>query len=224
MIRINTGKIYQMQWKNNRILFYLSIWLLFFFYSRSFQRSRHETTNRTSRSSHHSHSRDLANEISSNDNNFDVKSKKRTHHHYHTDNSNHSPKRNRRTSPLPSYSTSIYSSHYNHHQRKSKYHRKSSSSSTRSSERSSSNENDDNAKCQRSTKGTLASELDKLRPKFNKNKTVTTNTQSQNEQKPDSDVRIKRKRIHFFQYRNMRIQKYDEFKDILIRKILYINS
>jgi hypothetical protein len=58
-----------------------------------------------------------------------------------------------------------------HYQRRSRYHRKSSSSSTRSSEHSLNNDVD---QYQRPTKGTLASELDKIRPKVNKNKTVTS--------------------------------------------------
>jgi hypothetical protein len=73
---------------------------------------------------------------------------------------------------------SIYPSHHYNH-RRSKYHRR-SSSSTHSSEHSSANENDNNQH-QRATKGTLASELDKLRPKINKNKTGTTDIQSQND-------------------------------------------
>ncbi|CAF1016361.1 unnamed protein product [Rotaria sp. Silwood1] len=166
-------------------------------HSRTSQRSRHDnTTNRTSRNSqqtYHTHSRDTTNETSTNDINFDVKTKKRSHHH--TDNSNYSPKRHRRTSPLSSYPMSIYSSHPYHHRhyRRSKYHRKSSSSSTHSSEHSSSNENDNNNQYQRSTKGTLASELDKIRPKVNKNKTLTTNIQTQSEQqsKPDNDTNAK---------------------------------
>ncbi|CAF1211890.1 unnamed protein product [Rotaria sordida] len=169
-------------------------------HNRNSQRSRHDnTTNRTSRTSqqtyHHIHSRDPTNETSTNEINSDMKTKKRTHHH--TDNSNYSPKRHRRTSPLSSYPMSIYSSHHyhqhHHNYRRSKYHRKSSSSSTQSSEHSSSNENDNNNQYQRSTKGTLASELDKIRPKINKNKTLTTNIQSQSEQqsKPDNDTNTK---------------------------------
>jgi hypothetical protein len=169
-----------------------------FFYSRSSQRSRYDTSSRTSRNSQqsrrHSHSRDTTNETSLNETNFDIKNKKRKQHY--TDNSNYSPKRHRHSSPLPSYPMSVYPSHHyqqQQHHRRSKYHRRSSSSSTHTSEHSSSNENDNNNQHQRSTKGTLASELDKLRPKINKNKTVTTNNQSQNEQetKLHNDVSIR---------------------------------
>lgn len=127
---------------------------------------------------------------SSNEINLDTKSRKRSH--YHTDNSNYSPKRHRRTSPLSSYPMPPYSSHnYHHHYRRSKYDRKSSSSSTRSSDRSSPNENDGNSQHQKSTKGTLASELDKIRPKI-KNKALTSNTsaKSDHSSKPDTDVSI----------------------------------
>jgi hypothetical protein len=81
---------------------------------------------------------------------------------------------------------SIYPSRQYH--RRSKYHRRSSSSSTHSSEHSLSNDIDNN----KSTKGTLASELDKLRPKINKTKPTTNNNQSLNEQqsKNDNDVCI----------------------------------
>jgi hypothetical protein len=151
--------------------------------SRNSQRSRRDTSSRTSRSSHHTHSRDINNEPSSNDTNFDNKNKKRKHHH--SDNSNYSPKRHHRSSPLPSYPMSIHPSRPYH--RRSRYHRKSSTSSTHSSEHSLTNDID---QYQRSTKGTLASELDKLRPKVNKTKTVTTNEQPS---KNDNDVRISNK-------------------------------
>ncbi|CAF0851221.1 unnamed protein product [Adineta steineri] len=161
--------------------------------SRNSHRSRHDTTSRSSRNSqpsyHHVHSRDTTNETTLNDTNFDMKHKKRKHH---TDNSNYSSKRRRPSPssssyPVPLYSSSSSSHHY-HHRRKSKYHRKSSSSSTHSSEHSSLNENDNNNQYQRSTKGTLASELDKLRPKIDKKKTVTTNIQTQNEQESKNDI------------------------------------
>ena len=131
---------------------------------------------------HYIHSRDTIDETLSNEINFDIKLKKRTHHY--TDNSNYSPKRHRRTSPSLSYSASTYSSH---HYRRSKYRLRSSSSSTHSSEKSSSNENHNNNQRQRSTKGTLASELDKLRPKINKNKTEVPSDQLL---KSDNNVRI----------------------------------
>ena len=69
-----------------------------------------------------------------------------------------------------------------HYQRRSRYHRKSSSSASRSSEHSLDNNVDQH---QRSTKGTLASELDKIRPKANKNKAVTSDEQPP---KNDTDV------------------------------------
>ncbi|CAF2142333.1 unnamed protein product [Rotaria magnacalcarata] len=158
-------------------------------HSRSSHRSRHDTINRTSRGSQQSyhHSHDSTYEPSSNEINADVKSKKRSN--YHTDNSNYSPKRHRRTSPLSSYPMPMYSSHsfHQHNYRRSKYHRKSSSSPTHSSDHSSSNENDTSHQNQRSTKGTLASELDKLRPKVNRNKAVTINTQLYSEQQSKHD-------------------------------------
>ncbi|CAF3032379.1 unnamed protein product [Rotaria socialis] len=158
-------------------------------HSRSSHRSRHDAINRTSRGSQQSyhHSHDSTYESSSNEINADVKSKKRSN--YYTDNSNYSPKRHRRTSPLSSYPMPMYSSHsfHQHNYRRSKYHRKSSSSPTHSSDHSSSNENDTSHQNQRSTKGTLASELDKLRPKVNKNKAVTINTQLHSEQQSKHD-------------------------------------
>ncbi|CAF1530865.1 unnamed protein product, partial [Adineta ricciae] len=53
---------------------------------------------------------------------------------------------------------------------------------------SSSNENDTNSQYQRSTKGTLASELDKIRPKLNKTKIVSSNNQSTNAQDAKNDI------------------------------------
>ena len=120
----------------------------------------------------------MNNESPSNDINFDNKNKKRKRQH--PDNSNYSPKRHHRSSPVSSYSTSIHSSR-NYH-RRSKYHRKSSSTSSHSSEHSLVNDVD---QYQRSTKGTLASELDKIRSKVNKTKTVSTNEQ---QPKNDNDV------------------------------------
>jgi hypothetical protein len=161
-------------------------------HSRNSQRSRHDTTSRTSRTSqqpyYHTHSRDTTNETSLNETNFDIKNKKRKIHYI--DNSNYSPKRHRRSSPLSSYPMSIHPSQHYHHHRTSKYHRRSSSSSTHSSDHSPFNENNNNNQYQRSTKGTLASELDKLRPKINKTKTITTNIRSQNEQQSKNDINV----------------------------------
>jgi len=97
-------------------------------------------------------------DTSSNQVDFEIINKKRKH--YHTDN-NHSSKKHRRASP-----STIYSSNH-HRSRSSKHRRRSSSSSTCSSERnhySISNEFDNN-QTGKLTKGTLGSELDKLRPK-----------------------------------------------------------
>jgi cyclin-dependent kinase 12/13 len=147
-------------------------------HSRNSQRSRHDTSSRTSRSSHHTYSRDITNQPTSNETNSN---KKRKHHH--SDNSNYSPKRHHRSSPLSSYPMSVHPSR--HYHRRTRYHRKSSSSSTHSSEHSLNNDVD---QYKRSTKGTLASELDKIRPKVNKTKTVTTNEQSS---KNDNDTNTK---------------------------------
>ncbi|CAF0806141.1 unnamed protein product [Rotaria sordida] len=169
---------------------------------RNFQRSsssskysRHESTsNRYYHiSQQHRHTFDPTSQ--SNDIDFDIKNKKRKHYHIDNDrhNNHRSSKKYRRSSP-----STIYSSH--HHSRSSKHRRRSSSSPSSSplSSRSSDNnqysptndyEHNQHGKL---TKGTLGSELDKLRPKTTKNKTIkTSDNQTQNDQINNNDKNIK---------------------------------
>jgi hypothetical protein len=159
--------------------------------SSSLKHSRHESSSNryyhTSQS--HRHTFDTSSTMSqSNENDFDTINKKRKH--YHTDNDRHndhrSSKKHRRSSP-----STIYSSH--HHRPRSPKHRRRSSSSSRST-RSSDNkqyspahehQNNQHAKL---TKGTLGSELDKLRPKTSKNKSASVpDNQSQSDQIQTND-------------------------------------
>ncbi|CAF3877203.1 unnamed protein product [Rotaria sp. Silwood2] len=167
--------------------------------SSSSKHSRHEPT--SSRYYHnaqqHRHTFDAPLTTSqSNDIDFDIINKKRKHDHIDNDRySNHrSSKKHRRSSP-----STIYSSH--HYRSGSSKHRRRSSSSSVSSRSSDNNQyspTNDYGHNQHGklTKGTLGSELDKLRPKTTKNKTVsqtiaTLNNQTQNDQINNNDKNIK---------------------------------
>lgn len=139
-------------------------------YSRSSQRSKGEKTSRSSRYLTHE-----------NDTYHERQNHKRKSYH-HTDGNDYSPKRYRRSSPPSSYPMSVHSSRTYH--RQSKYSRRSSSISSRSSEHSINNDLE-----QKPTKGTLASELDKIRPKFNKTKTLTTNEQTTKTNTDDANTK-----------------------------------
>ncbi|CAF3414292.1 unnamed protein product [Rotaria sp. Silwood1] len=173
--------------------------------SRNSQRSssskyfRHESiSNRYYHSSQqHRHTFDTSLTTSqSNDIDIDIKNKKRKQHHIDNDrhSNHHSSKKHRRSSP-----STIYSSHH-HRSRNSKHRRKSSSSSlsSRSSDNNQYSPTNDYEHNQHGklTKGTLGSELDKLRPKTTKNKTVTqtkttSDNQTQNDQINNNDKNIK---------------------------------
>jgi hypothetical protein len=150
--------------------------------SSSSKHSRHESNTRNHssvQSYRHAHSRDTtvdtsSNVVASNETEYESMKKKRKHQptggHERDNHHERSSKKHRRSSPVSTYAS--------HRRQTSKHRRRSSSSSTRSSENNSylsSNDNDDGAH-RKATKGTLGSELDKLRPKGNQNKTVSQTT------------------------------------------------
>ena len=118
------------------------------------------------------------NSLPSNDNDYDSKKNKRKDHStdYERDNHHRSSKKHRRSSPSTIYSSNRHRSSSKQQQQ---HRRRSSSSSSRSSENPSHhspNDHDEHSN-RKLTKGTLGSELDKLRLKTpGQNKTVPTTT------------------------------------------------
>ena len=104
----------------------------------------------------------------SNEPDFETVSKKRKQHHLDDRHTNHRLSKKRRPS-----SPSVIYSFNRHRSRNFKYHRRSSSLSTRSSDNNQHSpiKEYDQTKLM---KGTLGSELDKLRPKIDQDKTNTT--------------------------------------------------
>jgi hypothetical protein len=162
---------------------------------------RTTSTHRSSPSKQHSRYESSSNRYYHNRHTFDTSSKNQTDSesvnkkrkpHYTDD--HHSSKKHRRSSPA-----TIYSSH--HRSRNSTHRRRSSSSSLspRSNEihqHAPSNQYDSN-QTGKLTKGTLGSELDKLRPKTNKNKTITTAEMNENDVR--TNVALITTRIDAFQ-------------------------
>ncbi|CAF3055352.1 unnamed protein product [Rotaria socialis] len=150
--------------------------------SSSSKHSRHESTSkrRYHNSEQHRHTFDTSFPISqSHDSDFEAINKKRKHHDGDNDrhSNHHSSKKHRRSSP-----STIYSSH---RRDRSKHRRRSSSSSsTRSNENNhySPSKEYEHGQQGKLTKGTLGSELDKLRPKTRKQKVVSQTITASNDQ------------------------------------------